>query len=121
MTTREINIVLSPSGEGTLSSDGLGEFPCLGNVETLYPAHVVNNGVEGEEKFPELFSNELQANIERAILLGWEFGLFIHAGADNLNDNDGPSSGNIQLEAANAEKLYEWIDGPTQITIAKES
>ncbi len=120
MTTRQIKIVLHVSGEGTLSCDDLGEFPCLGNSETLYPANVINGGSEGAEKFPELYSNELDANIEQAILLGWEFGLFIHAGADNLKDNDGPTAGNIHLARENAKQLYDWLDRPVRISIAKQ-
>ncbi|MCG8652979.1 MAG: hypothetical protein MI861_24270 [Pirellulales bacterium] len=120
MTSRQINIVLGANGEGTLSCQGLGEFPCLGNGETRYPANVTNQGTEGEEKFPELYSNELDANIEQAILLGWEYGLFIHAGADNLQDNGGPTSGNIQLAQPAAKQLYDWLDGPVQILIQKQ-
>jgi hypothetical protein len=118
--TRQISIVLTASGEGTLSGEGLGTFPCLGHAETLYPANVTNSGAEGEEKFPMLYSNELDANIERAILLGWEYGLFIHAGADNLKENEGPTGGNIHLAPANAEQLYDWIDESVRISITKE-
>ncbi len=120
MTTRQISIILRTNGEGTLSCEGLGEFPCLGNAETLYPANVTNSGAEGEQKFPELYSNELDANIEQAILLGWEHGLFIHSGPDNLQENDGPTRGNIHLAQDNAKKLYEWLDGPAQISISKQ-
>lgn len=102
-----------------MSVKGLGEFPCLGNYDKLYPASVTNGGAEGEEKFPELYSNVLDANIEQAILLGWEFGLFIHAGADNLADNGGPTEGNIQLAPKNAKAVYDWLDQPAQITISK--
>jgi hypothetical protein len=119
--TRQIRIELTSSGEGTLSAEGLGEFPCLGNSETLYPASVVNSGAEGEEKFPLLYSNVLDANIERAILLGWENGLFIHAGADNLKENEGPTCGNIQISADHAQQLYDWIDGAVQISISRQS
>ena len=121
MTILEIRIVLRPDGEGTLACEELGEVPCLGNATTLYPANVVNGGGEGEEKFPELYSNELDANIEQAILLGWEFGLFIHAGPDNLSDNGGePTGGNIQIAPENAQRLYAWISGPVKISIAKQ-
>ena len=119
--TRQISIVITSSGEGTLSAEGLGTFPCLANAETLYPANVNNSGVEGEEKFPLLYSNELDANIQWAILLGWEYGLFIHAGPDNLKENDGPTGGNIQLSAGNAEQLYGWMDESVQISITKET
>ena len=121
MTTRQINIVLTASGEGTITCEALGDFPCLGNAETLYPANVVNGGGEGEEKFPELYSNELDANIHQAILLGWEYGLFIHAGADNIKENGGPTGGNIQVAQENAKKLYDWLDSPTKISISKQS
>lgn len=119
LMTRQIKITLNSSGEGTISADDLGEFPCLGDPETLYPASVSNGGKEGEEKFPELYSNVLDANIEQAVLLGWEYGLFIHAGADNLADNGGPTGGNIQLSAENAKSLYDWIDGGIEIKISK--
>ncbi len=100
--TRQIKITLNSSGEGTISAEDLGEFPCLGDPETLYPTSVSNGGKEGEEKFPELYSNVLDANIEQAVLLGWEYGLFIHAGADNLAHNGGPTGGNIQLSGRNS-------------------
>ncbi len=121
MTARQINIIFRKDGSGTLSCEGTGEVPCLGSPETLYPSSVTNGGSEGEEKFPELYSNELDANISQAILLGWEHGLFIHCGPDNLDDNDGPTSGNIHLAEDNAKRLYDWIDGPVQISITKET
>lgn len=116
---RKIHIILTTTSEGTLTVDELGEFPCLGSAESLYPANVSNGGKEGEEKFPELYSNELDANIEQAILLGWEFGLFIHSGADNLKDNGGPTGGNIQIAPENAKRLYDFVDGPVEISISK--
>ena len=119
--TRQISIEITATGEGTLSAEGLGTFPCLGNAETLYPASATNNGAEGEEKFPLLYSNELDANIEHAILLGWEYGLFIHAGADNLRENEGPTGGNLQLSAQNAKQVYDWIDETVQISITKQT
>ena len=121
MTTRQISIALTTTGAGTITCEGLGDFPCLGNSETLYPASVVNNGVEGEEKFPALYSNELDTNIEQAILLGWEHGLFIHAGADNAEENGGPTGGNIQVADDNAKQIYDWMNGPTSISISKAS
>ena len=117
--TRQISIVLRSDGEGTLSAEDLGEFRCLGNFDTLYPAKVINGGNEGEEKFPELYSNVLDSNIEHAVLLGWEYGLFIHAGPDNLKDNGGPTQGNIQLAPEHAKQLYDWIDGEVQISVSK--
>lgn len=120
MTARQISIVFQSDGQGILSVDGLGEFPCLGNPETSYPQEVTNSGSEGEEKFPELYSNEIDANIEQAILLGWEHGLFIHAGADNLTDNEGPTLGNIQVAPENAKQLYGWINSPTKISISRQ-
>lgn len=117
MATKRIKIKLSANGEGTLECVGLETFACLGNPTMEYPADVTNTGVEGEEKFRERYSSEFSVNMPWAILLGWERGLFIHEGADNLKDNGGvPSAGCVHLASPNAKTVYDWVDGRTRIT-----
>ena len=114
--TKRIIIALGANGEGTLECVGLGTYQCLGNPSMDYPSDVTVTGVEGTDKFQERFSNEFQVTMKWAVLLGWERGLFIHEGADNLVENGGVSAGCIHLASPNAEAVYNWVDGRTRIT-----
>jgi lipoprotein-anchoring transpeptidase ErfK/SrfK len=116
MSMLRISINLAANAEGTLSYDGKS-LPCLGKKGMTYPKDVINSGEDAKEKFKSRYSSEYRVQMEWAILLGWERGLFIHEGPATLKENGGESAGCIHIAKPDAEKLWRWVTGPTRITL----
>jgi lipoprotein-anchoring transpeptidase ErfK/SrfK len=52
-----------------------------------------------------------------AILIMGDRGIYIHEGDDTIATNGGESAGCIHLAPGNAEAFWNWVSGPTRITI----
>lgn len=109
-------ISFGPNGEGTLSYGGTS-VPCLGNTTVKYTKDLTVRGELNVDKFRRRFSNEFGVWMEFAILIMGARGIYIHEGPDTLAGNGGESAGCIHLGSGNAERFWNWVDGPTRITI----
>jgi hypothetical protein len=113
--TKRIEIKFNENGEGTLIAHGLGEFPCLGKPGLSYPKDVT---VTPKEKERLHISKEFDgAEMPFAIRIWGQRGIYIHEGDPTLAANGGPSQGCIHLKKGDAQKVYDWVTGPTRVTI----
>jgi hypothetical protein len=115
--TNRVEITFNANGEGTMNCQGLGQFPCLGKPNLAYTQDLTVRGVEGEDKFLRKFSNEYQVWMHWAVLIMGNRGIYIHEGPVTLRENGGPTAGCIHVATGDAERIYNWIDGRTRITI----
>ena len=108
------SIQFRANAEGTLTYDGKS-VPCLGKPALKYPTDLT---VQTSDKYERKFSNEFQVWMNWAVLIWGQRGIYIHEGPATLDTNGGPSAGCIHLAPPTAKEFYDWITGPTRITIA---
>jgi hypothetical protein len=130
--TLQVKIAFKNNGEGSLTY-GAKTVPCLGKPGTMYPVDGIIENIEGVQyegdwghaykfkiwrsrEFPDENGNPFP--MPWAVKLWGDKGIFVHEGPDNLNDNDGPSSGCVHLAKPNAENFYNWITGRTRIQVS---
>ncbi|MDC0668630.1 L,D-transpeptidase [Nannocystis radixulma] len=110
---KKIHIQFTTSGEGTLTAVGLGTFRCLGRPGFRYNEEVT---VTTKDKFRIKKSEQYQVDMPWAILVHWKRGAFIHEMPATLETNGGPTAGCIHLDHGDAEKVWNFVSGPTRIT-----
>lgn len=113
--TKRVSIHFDSTGQGHMSCNGLGVFPCLGQPGRQYPVDLT---VTPADKSPEHWSDEFQELLKWCILIWGQKGIYIHEGPDTLAENGGPSAGCIHLGSGNAKSVFDWVDERTRITIS---
>lgn len=116
-TTKNVSISFEPNGEGTLSF-GRRTVACLGSPQVSYVKDLTVKGEMDVDKFRTKFSNEYQVDMDFAILIIGQRGIYIHEGPDTIAENGGVSAGCIHLGPGNAKAFWDWVDGPTRIQIS---
>lgn len=111
---QRISIQFGANGEGTMTCQGLGTFPCLGQAGRAYPNDLTIN-VSDKERVHR--SAEFGVDMPFALRIWGQRGIYIHEFPCSLRTNNGPSAGCIHLCAGDAEKVYEWVVGRTRVTI----
>lgn len=114
MPVQLARIAFNANGEGTITFNG-NSYPCLGNPGIKYPVDLTVNTTD---KYRTKFSQEFQVTMEFAILIWGQRGIYIHYGDDTIAANGGVSAGCIHVEEPQIESFYNWITGPTRITIS---
>ncbi|WP_427308935.1 L,D-transpeptidase [Cupriavidus sp. H39] len=117
LATQRASVDFKLNGEGTLNFNGT-IFPCLGSPSIAYTKDLTVTATMGVDKFEKKYSNEFQVDMTYAVLIMGARGIYIHEGADNLKDNEGPSAGCIHLAPGNAKQFYDWVSKPTRIVIS---
>jgi len=123
--SNKINIKLSNNGEGILKCDGVGSFKCLGKGGyPYYPkTSITINPRNSNDKQRIHHSGEYvdqsgnPYKMEFCLLINWQKGVYIHAGANNLIDNGGPSAGCIHLKREDAQRVFHSVTSKTIIRI----
>jgi hypothetical protein len=93
-----------------------------------YPRHVyINPALRGMKQNPHYSANyscnphsdaRARCIMRFAILVVPQWGVYIHEWLPEASISaGGPSHGCIHLDEGNAEKVYKWVDAPTQLTI----
>ena len=117
VATKRVKIVFGANGEGTLSYEGQS-FPCLGSTQVAYAKDLTVTATLDKDKFLQKFSEQYKVWMEYSILIMGMRGIYIHEYPDTLESNGGvETAGCIHLGPDNAEKFWNWVDGPTRITI----
>ncbi|MGU3543369.1 L,D-transpeptidase [Methylobacterium sp. A52T] len=116
LAAKRVSISFGPNGEGTFSYDGK-TIPCLGRSNLKYAKDLTVTGAIDRDKFRKKYSNEFNVWMEFAILIMGDRGIYIHEGDDTIATNGGESAGCIHLAPGNAEAFWNWVSGPTRITI----
>jgi aquaporin Z len=113
ITTKRIEISFDASGDGVISCKGLGDFDCQGLNGVTYPQDIT---VQTTDKEIKHWSTEFQVWMPFAIRIWPQRGIYIHEWGF-CRVAQGQSAGCIHVCPGNAEKIYNWVDGPTRITI----
>lgn len=112
--TQRIEIAFGANGEGKMKCTGLGTFDCLGQPGRGYPKDLT---VSTADKYGTHYSEEFHVDMPYSILIWGQKGIYIHEFPCTIATNDGPSAGCIHLCPVYAAQVYNWITGPTRITI----
>lgn len=112
--SQRIEITFGANGEGTMNCHGLGNFRCLGQPGRGYPRDLM---VQATDKHGTHHSAEFGVDMPFSILIWGQRGIYIHEFPCTLATNGGPSAGCIHLCPGDAAKVYNWVAGPTRITI----
>ena len=123
--SKKINIYLKINGEGRLQCPNLGTFKCLGKPGYVhYPKSTItirpNNS---NEKQRIHFSGEYvdqtgnPYKMEFCLMINFQYGVYIHAGANNLRENGGVSAGCIHLKREDAQRVFNWVTEKTLISV----
>jgi hypothetical protein len=113
VTTQRIEIAFQANGDGTMNCHGLGTFPCEGRPGLKYPTDLT---VTAADKELLHHSIEFNCDMPYAIRIWGQRGIYIHEWG-YCRASDGPSEGCIHLCRPNAATVFNWITGPTRITI----
>lgn len=114
MATKRIRIELNASAKGTLECVGWKTYTCLGRAEAPYKRDVTVKGEHNVDKFPTRRSREFDIDLDWVIVMDGNKGYWIHEG----DTERGSSAGCINLESPGAKAVYDWVDGPTRITVS---
>jgi len=123
--SKKINIFLTASGEGILRCPGIGSFKCLGKPGYVhYPKTTISiRPNNSNEKQRVHFSGEYvdqtgsPYKMEFCLMINSRYGVYIHAGANNLRENGGPSAGCIHLKREDAQRVFNWVTEKTLISV----
>jgi hypothetical protein len=119
--TKRIKIRFAANGDGDLECVGFSTFECLGrsNADCRYPVDLTVRGEIGVDKFLTKFSNEFQVDMPHAILIWGQRGIYIHEwpGRARRAVYGQMTAGCIHLSPSDALSVYDWINGPTRVTI----
>ena len=104
-------------GEGTLqcynSGKLIAQYRCLGKPGFPYIKDITINTNSKQRYHKSIeFGGYL---MEYCLLIHGGRGVYIHAGDNNIADNNGPSAGCIHLEINDARRVYNWVDGSVRI------
>lgn len=116
--TRTLNVRITfnadGKGEGIIKFNGKS-YPCLGKSGLKYPQDLT---VTTADKYRVWHSGEFDVDMEYAIKIWGQRGIFIHLGYDNLQQNGGESAGCIHVDEPQIIELYNWINQNTRIQIS---
>ncbi|RZK26487.1 MAG: murein L,D-transpeptidase [Flavobacterium sp.] len=102
------------SGEGIIKFNGKS-FPCLGKSGVKYPKDLTFTTAD---KYRVWHSTEFNVDMEYAIKIWGQRGIFIHLGFDNVEDNEGQSQGCIHVDQPQIIELYNWVTQNTRLLIS---
>lgn len=112
--TKRIKIDLDAKGDGTLECVGYKTFPCQGRPGVTYHKDVT---LQTSDKELLHHSHEFAGvDMPYALRVYSERGIYIHEW-QFCSSAGGTSAGCIHLCSPTAKLVYDWIDGPTRITI----
>ena len=84
--------------------------------DRLHP-RLDGHGCRRHRQVPTKYSNEFQVWMDFAVLIIGQQGIYIHEGPATIKDNGGPSAGCVHLAAPHAKEFYDWVVGPTRVTL----
>ena len=108
-----IKIHLKAKGEGTLYCSELGTFKCLGKPGFPYKKDITIN--TNSKQFIHRSAEFGGYEMYYSILIHGLRGVYIHAGSNNIIENEGPSAGCIHLKKSDARKVYNWVDTSVRV------